>query len=116
MINQCKNKNCARNRWAGGLCQKHFREKHELEKSVEERCVKLAQTAGYLSWKFTVLNKVGVPDRIFIGHGRVFFVEFKRLNKSARVKQAAVIKLMRAHGAEVYALDSLAKFKPLLKV
>ncbi len=114
MIRQCKIEGCARPHWAVNLCQKHFKERNELEKSVEDKCVKLAEAAGYLSWKFTVLNKVGVPDRIFIGHGRVFFVEFKRLKKAARVKQAAVIALMKRHGAEVGVADTIAKFNSIL--
>jgi len=111
VTSQCKIEDCTRSAWAGGLCVKHFRAKYELEVKIEEKCCALANDRGYLAWKFNSTGRSGVPDRIFIGDGRVFFVEFKKKKQKARDKQVATIDLMKAHGAEVYVIDSLEAFK-----
>lgn len=110
----CAVDGCARPPWAQGLCHTHYNRSVEPERNVEKRCTTRAKSAGYLAWKFTVLNVVGVPDRIFLGHGRVFFVEFKKLNKTARLKQRLVINKMRAHGVEVYVVDNVEAFDKIL--
>jgi hypothetical protein len=113
---ECITSGCMRAPWAGGLCHKHFKRLNAVEISVENKARDYATARGWLAWKFTVLGKVGVPDRIFIGYGRVLFVEFKKLKKVPRLKQAAVIKLMRTHGAEVAVVDNMKDFIKLLNL
>lgn len=56
----------------------------------------------------------GVPDRLFIFNGRVFFVEFKAPGKKPRPLQLKVHATMATHGAEVYVIDDIAKGEELL--
>jgi len=114
VITECKKAGCKRNNWAGGLCRKHFNEANELESALESKCCKLARDAGFLAWKFTSPGKANVPDRIFRGVGRVFFVEFKKRGKGLREGQARVTREMLRHGAEVHKVDRISDFKKLL--
>lgn len=48
------------------------------ENAVETRLVKNVKKAGGLIYKFTSPGNRGVPDRIVIHQGRVYFIELKR--------------------------------------
>lgn len=61
---------------------------------------------GYLCMKFVSPANAGVPDRIIIGNGEVFFVETKARGQKPRPSQVAMIKTMQEHGAEVWVIDS----------
>ena len=48
-----------------------------LEADLEKRLVSKVTNLGGLAWKFTSPGTVGVPDRIILFQGRIFFVEMK---------------------------------------
>lgn len=114
MTNQCKEKACTRNAWANKLCRKHFKEFSQRESSIETKCCNLAREAGYLAWKFTSPGRAGVPDRVFMGDGRVFFVEFKKRGGKPDPLQVSNAELLTRKGIEVYSVDSIAEFKRLI--
>ena len=51
-----------------------------LEKKVEKAFVDRAKALGGLCIKFVSPSMTGVPDRIVLLNGRVYFVELKRPN------------------------------------
>lgn len=111
---RCKKSECTRNAWAKGLCKKHYTDNNQLESKLQRDCGKLAEAAGYLPFKFESPGNPNVPDCVFVGHGRVFFVEFKRRGKKPRPLQLVMIEVMRNSGAEVHVIDNKKEFKALL--
>lgn len=77
------------------------------ELKIEQAVCAAARKAGWLPFKFTSPSQRAVPDRLFIRDGRVIFIEFKAPGKKATKLQLHVHDKMRAHGAEVFVVDSL---------
>ena len=76
------------------------------EGRVENYLVKRAKQENFLHYKFTSPSTNGVPDRIIIGHGMTIFIELKAPGETPRKLQNVVIADMKAHGAEVYVIDT----------
>ncbi len=74
----------------------------KIETYLRNRCKSL----GYLCDKFVSPSNDGVPDRICIGHGVVFFVETKAPGEKPRPLQEEVIKKYRMFGASVWVADT----------
>lgn len=68
-----------------------------------------------MTFKFTSPNNKGVPDRIFIRDGQVFFIEFKAPTKMPTMLQHHIIGLMELHGAEVFVVDQIEQLEGILK-
>ena len=49
----------------------------------------------------------GLPDRMVLMKGRVYFVELKAPGKKTRKLQAYVHDLFRSHGVPVYVIDTM---------
>ena len=77
-----------------------------IEKNVEDYFNRQVKKAGGLSRKYTSPGRRGVPDRIAIMKGRVFFVELKRPGEKPRPDQLAEHKAIAKQGVKVYVLDS----------
>ena len=77
-----------------------------LEKNIEMYFNKQIKKMGGLSRKFTSPGQRGVPDRIAVMDGQVYFVELKRPGQKARPDQLAEHRALAKRGVEVYVLDS----------
>ncbi|WP_303015386.1 VRR-NUC domain-containing protein [Holdemania massiliensis] len=55
-----------------------------LEAELEKRLVDKVTNLGGLAWKFTSQGTIGVPDRIIMFCGKIFFVEMKAPGKDLR--------------------------------
>jgi hypothetical protein len=77
-----------------------------LENVTEQKVVDYAASRGCLFLKLNVIGRRGWPDRLFIFRGRTFFIEFKRAGEKLTKLQEIVHERIRAHGAEVYVVDS----------
>lgn len=83
-----------------------------MESEIETKSVDHAKVQGFIAWKFTCPGRRGVPDRIFLQAGHVFFIEFKDTGKKERKQQALVRRLLQAAGFTVYTnIDSVEKGK-----
>ena len=71
----------------------------ELEKDIEKKLVKYAESLGMLTFKFTSPSNAGVVDRIFIYRGQVFFMEIKTVS-------GKLTPLQKRHGAQLIAHDA----------
>lgn len=58
-----------------------------LEADLEKRLVEKVTNLGGLAWKFTSPGNVGVPDRIILFRGSIYFVEMKAPGKDLRETQ-----------------------------
>ena len=81
-----------------------------LEATVEGRCVKAAEKAGWLVRKVRWVGRRDAPDRLFLKGGRTVWVEFKRPGADARAGQKREHERMRAKGADVRVYDSYERF------
>lgn len=85
------------------------------ETSVEDKACAYAKEQGCWHRKFKSANARGLPDRIFITpDGVVFFIEFKRRGKGARVQQKLVIDEMREYNAKVFVTDDVDEAKKII--
>lgn len=86
------------------------------EKKLEKRCTDVSKANGWYTTKLSSPSHRGVPDRIFIREGNVVFVEFKAPGNHPTKLQAHTIDQMQDHGALVYVVDTIEKFKALLEI
>ena len=85
-----------------------------LESKIEKDSVKEAKKHGWFSFKvLSQLNK-GLPDKCFLGHGKVVFIEFKQPGKSVTALQAKVHKIFADHGVTVHVATSVNETMEIL--
>lgn len=84
------------------------------ESVIEKKVSDYAKAKGWLAYKFVSPNQKGVPDKIFIGGGEMFFIEFKALGKKPTKLQESVFVKLRKEGFEVYIIDSVESGKALI--
>lgn len=85
---------------------------------VERAAIALIRKTGGWTRKFTSPGHRGVPDRIFkMRYWPVpIFVEFCATGQIPRADQDHEIQLMAAAGLAVFVVDSIEKFKTVLRV
>jgi len=81
-----------------------------LEKEIRE----YAEATGFWQAKFTSPGTPGVPDRVFIKHGLVLFMEVKAEGKTPNKQQHIRMSEMKKHGAMVCWVSSFAAAKEWL--
>ena len=87
--------------------------KHEGK--IEKYLIDQGNEKGFLVYKFRSPGNNGVPDRILIGHGYVFFVETKKSeNEEPRTLQKRIINKMIDHGAYAYVIGCKSDVDTLL--
>lgn len=86
------------------------------ESTTEQRAIEYAKGCGVWQRKFKSANNRGLPDRIFITpNGAVFFIEFKRPKKKARLQQKLVIDEMREnYNAKVFVTDDIEEARSII--
>ena len=84
------------------------------EQNIEMNVSKYACNTGWWTRKFTSPSNSGVPDRIFIKNGLVFFIEFKATGEKLRPLQVEIIKQMVVKGAIVHVVDDIQTGKEIL--
>ena len=77
------------------------------ESEVETKTAKYAKEKGFLTYKFWPHYQRGVPDRIFVKLGFIFFVEFKKPGEQPRALQKAIIDQLRGQRCQVFVIDSI---------
>jgi hypothetical protein len=84
-----------------------------LEKDIEQEFCRRVTKRGGLALKF-ISSVAGVPDRIVVLGGDVFFVELKRPTGKLRKLQKAMIRKLRAAGAEVHVVKTMNHIKDII--
>ena len=87
-----------------------------LEKKLEKRCCDVARANGWYTRKFSSPSNRGVPDRIFVKDGDVWFGEFKAPGNTPTKLQAHEIQTLADHGAQVCWTDNVNEFKNFLGI
>lgn len=78
-----------------------------IESEVEKYLRIKIKSIGGLCYKWVSPGNSGVPDRIVIYDGIVWFVELKRPNAKPRASQIACHDKLRSKGVKVSVLDSI---------
>jgi len=68
------------------------------ESKLESRVVKLCRKLGLLTYKFSSPSQRGVPDRVIMGWGIVFFLELKKAGCKPTALQKREIKRISEAG------------------
>lgn len=85
------------------------------ESYIEKKSVLFAKSNGFLTFKFNSMFRNGVPDRVFIKNGVVFFVEFKAPNKKTTPLQNKIINDLLQQKIKVFIVDNIDYFKEIIK-
>ena len=84
------------------------------ESTIEKKTCEYAKSKGFLVFKFVSPNYRGVPDRIFIRAGKVFFIEFKTPGKKQTELQLKMTKDIQSQGLNVYICDDVDLGKTII--
>lgn len=85
----------------------------KFEKNVEQHLVKATEAIGGLCFKFTSTVR-GVPDRIVIHNGLVYFVELKRPGgRLSKIQKYQINRLLKRR-AKVLVLESEAEVEAFI--
>lgn len=85
-----------------------------LERNLEKRCVNYAKDKNWICVKQTAEHCRGVPDRLFIKNGNIFFVEFKSIRGKMTELQAMFKKQLENNGVFVVVVSNFEQFKSLI--
>lgn len=78
------------------------------ESQIEAASVKAANRLGWYGLKLHCVSVVGLPDRMFIGHGKVVFIEYKTEKGALSKVQIAAHRKFAQHGITVHVARSVA--------
>lgn len=78
----------------------------QRESWIERAVVNYARTKGVLVYKFQSPAQRGVPDRVFIYNGLVWFIEFKATGKKPTQQQSHHMTQIGIHGGYASWTDS----------
>ena len=84
------------------------------ESKIEKEVCDYARKHHWLVYKFTSPGNRGVPDKIFIRNGAVFFIEFKAPNKTPSKLQKLIADRIKGEGIAVYTVDSIEYGKDII--
>ena len=77
------------------------------EKYIERKFCEEVALYGGKAYKFVSPNNAGVPDRLVVMHGEMYFVEFKSTGKRPTKLQNATFASLASRGAGVYVVDNI---------
>ena len=84
------------------------------ESYIERAVVKYARSKGMLSYKLVSVTHRGLPDRLFIYAGEIFFVEFKTKEGRLSRMQEYIIDELYEQSMDVFVVDSVKGGKRLI--
>src|SRR5215831_12533435 len=87
-----------------------------LERDIEIAVIEYAHRMGCLYVKLNIVGRVGWPDRMFLYHGKVLFIEFKRPGERVRAIQQYIHKQLRQQGFNVEVVDSITNGKHYIDI
>lgn len=77
------------------------------ETKIEKDTGDHAESLGWLVYKFVSPGTRGVPDRIYMKNGFVFFIEFKKRDEEPNGLQKKQIKNIREQKILVFVIDDI---------
>ena len=87
-----------------------------IEADIETACIELAERAGYETRKVKWVGQRAAPDRVFFGHGRCVFVEFKKGNEKLKGLQKRKFKDLRKLYKDIWAVWEVETFRVIMNI
>ena len=84
------------------------------ESTIERAVCAYAKTKGCLTLKLSGQNQKGQPDRMFLHHGSVIFIEFKAPGKRPTALQARWLERLNANDFHAFCCDDIEGGKNLI--
>jgi Holliday junction resolvase len=84
------------------------------ESTIERAVCAYAKSKGCLAMKLAGPNQKGQPDRMFLHHGSVMFIEFKARGKRPTALQARWLERLTEHTFHATSCDDIAAGKRLI--
>ena len=86
-----------------------------LEKEIERKCLRIAERNDCLLLKIVSPNRVGVPDRLFLGphinfEPQIIWMEFKQRKGKPTPPQKRTLSLLASYGHDCHVVKSVEKF------
>lgn len=79
----------------------------KYEREIEKASTLAAKELGFFGIKLVTTLIKGLPDRMFIGHGKVVFIEYKREKGVLSPMQRRIHALFEQHGHTVHVCRSV---------
>jgi sulfur relay (sulfurtransferase) complex TusBCD TusD component (DsrE family) len=86
------------------------------ESTIERAVCAYAKTKGCLTLKLSGQNQKGQPDRMFLHHGSVMFIEFKSPGKRPTALQLKWLANLNDQGIAVACCDDIEQGKQLIDI
>jgi Holliday junction resolvase-like predicted endonuclease len=81
------------------------------ESAIEQSVCTYAKKMGFLALKINSTSRMGLPDRIFIGEKKIFFIEFKKKDKKPTKIQKYFLNVLSEKGFSTYIIDNVSAGK-----
>ncbi|EPI36806.1 VRR-NUC domain-containing protein [Enterococcus faecalis] len=88
----------------------------QIENDIEKYLVRQIKSIGALCYKFTSPGTKGVPDRIIVYRGNVFFAELKRPGGKPRKDQLKVMEKFNDQMIPIFVIDSKEKVDKFTRI
>ena len=85
------------------------------EAKLESQVVRLCRKLGFLTYKFSSPSQRGVPDRIIMGWGRVFFLELKKAGCKPTALQKRELKRINQVGIPADWVDNFTDAELIIR-
>lgn len=85
-----------------------------LEKQIEKKVCDYATKNDFLCFKFLSPQNRGVPDRVFIKDGDIFFIEFKREGGLLSKQQIMRLNELRNNKMDCYVVYNVDEGKEVI--
>lgn len=85
-----------------------------LESKIEKDSAKEAAKHGWISYKFLSQLHKGLPDKVYLGHGKVVFIEYKQPGKKPTKLQEKVHQDFLKQGIKVHIATSVSETMEIL--
>jgi len=79
-----------------------------IEEQIELEVVAKAEMAGYEVRKVQWIGRRGAMDRVFFGHGKCIWIEFKAPGKEPKGQQAREVKRLKKKYSDIHVCDNVA--------
>ena len=87
-----------------------------IEEQVELEVVAKAERAGYEVRKVQWIGRRGAMDRVFFGHGKCIWIEFKAPGEEPEGQQAREIRRLKRCYPHIHVCDNMADALDILEV
>lgn len=85
-----------------------------LESAIEQAVAAWAESRGWLHRRIEYIGRRGCPDHIFIGFGKVVFIEFKQPNGSLSELQKRERRKWQDRSVTLHVVDNESDAKEIL--